>query len=107
MNLNEKSGYFHEMPGWNQSCAVTGAVLADLPLLSRMDSDPDSLHLLDAVETGDPALDLVPRRIADEPDRPSSRYWIERFAIRAESVIDNTLDRLADLKGPADDLPRL
>ena len=30
--LNEESGYFHQVPGWDLNCAVTGAVLAELSL---------------------------------------------------------------------------
>ena len=98
MLLNEETGYFHQVPGWNLNCAVIGAVLAELSLLSRIDTDPDSLLLVDATETGDPALDLILKRIADEPDQRNTQYWIERLSVRAEAVIDSTLDRLVDLK---------
>ena len=30
MLLNEHSGYFHQVPGWQLNCAVVGAVLAEL-----------------------------------------------------------------------------
>ena len=39
MLLNEQSGYFHQVPGWDLNCAVLGAVLAELSLLSRIDTD--------------------------------------------------------------------
>ena len=98
MLLNEQSGYFHQVPGWDLNCAVLGAVLAELSLLSRIDTDMESLFLVDGTETGNPALDLVLREIADEPDqRKSAQYWIERLALHAESVIDFILDRLVDL----------
>ncbi len=98
MLLNEETGYFHQVQGWNLNCAVIGAVLAELSLLSRIDTDPDSLLLVDATETGDPALDLILKRIADEPDQRNAQYWIERLSVRADTVIDSTLDRLVDLK---------
>ena len=98
MLLNEETGYFHQVPGWNLNCAVIGAVLSELSLLSRVDTDPDSLVLVDATETGDPALDLILKRIADEPNQRNARYWIERLSVRAEAVIDSTLDHLVDLK---------
>ena len=28
MLLNEESGYFHQVPGWDLNCAVVSAVLA-------------------------------------------------------------------------------
>ena len=96
--LNEETGYFHQVPGWNLNCAVVGAVLAELSLLSRIDTDMESLILVDQTETGDPALDSILQEIASEPVQRNAQYWIERLASRAELVIDLTLDRLVNLK---------
>ena len=97
MLLNEQNGYFHQVPGWDLNCAVTGAVLAELSLLGRIDTDLDSLILVDAAETGDPVLDPVLAQIAAEPAQRDAVYWIERLAGRAEGIIDQTLDRLVGL----------
>jgi len=96
--LNEESGYFRQVPGWNLNCAVIGGVLGELSLLSRIDTDMDSLILLDRTKTGDPALDPILEEIAAEPVQRNARYWIERLAPRADSIIDLTLERLVDLK---------
>ena len=98
MLLNEETGYFHQVHGWKLNCAVVGAVLAELSLLSRIDTDMESLHLVDPTETGNPALDPILKAIADEPVRRNAQYWIERLAVQAESIIDSTLDRLVDLE---------
>ena len=98
MLLNEENGYFHQVPGWNLNCAVVGAALAELSLKSRIDTDMDSLFLLDRTETGDPALDPILKEIAGEPVQRNAQYWVERLAPHAESIIDITLDRLVDLK---------
>ncbi len=98
MLLNEETGYFHQVPGWDLNCAVVGAVLAELSLLSRIDTDMESLILVDQTETGDPALDPILQEIASEPVQRNTQYWIERLASRAELVIDSTLDRLVNLK---------
>ena len=98
MLLNGESGYFHQVPGWDLNCAVIGAVLAELSLVSRIDTDRRSLILLDRTAVGDPALDSVLKEIAEEPVQQNARYWIERLAPRADSIIDLTLDRLVDLK---------
>ena len=96
--LNEESGYFRQVPGWNLNCAIVGAALAELSLMARIDTDMDSLILLDGTATGDPALDPVLYRIASEPVQRNAQYWIERLAPQAESIIDMTLERLCDLK---------
>ena len=98
MLLNEESGYFHQVPGWDLNCTVAGAVLAELSLMGRIDTDMESLFLVDRTDTGDPALDPILEEVAGEPGRHNTRYWIERLAPRAESVVDLTLDRLVDLK---------
>ena len=97
MLLNEENGYFHQVPGWDLNCAFAGAVLAELSLLSRIDSDIESLFLLDRRETGNPILDSTLREIAAEPGRRSAQYWIERLAPQAEEVIDLTLERLVEM----------
>ncbi len=98
MLLNEETGYFHQVPGWHLNCAVVGAVLAELSLRSRIDTDMESLFLVDESETGNPALDLILKEIAAESGQRNAQYWIERLAPRAESIIDSVLDRLVDLK---------
>ncbi len=97
MLLNEETGYFHQVPGWHLNCAVAGAVLAELSLRSRIDTDMESLFLVDATETGNPALDPILKEIADAPRQHNAQYWIERLAPRAESIIDSVLDRLVGL----------
>ena len=98
MLLNEETGYFHQVPGWDLNCAVIGAVLAELSLRTLIDTDEESLFLVDEAETGNPVLDLVLKEIAAEPVQRNTQYWIERLAPRAESIIDLVLDRLVDLK---------
>ena len=98
MLLNEENGYFYQVPGWTLNCVVVGAVLAELSLLSRIDTDLEALFLIDGSETGDPALDTVLKEIADEPAQRNAQYWIERLAPRAESIIDSSLDRLVALE---------
>ena len=96
--LNEENGYFHQVPGWDLNCAVAGAVLAELSIQNRIDTDLDSLFLVDPTVTGHPALDPILEEIAKESAQHNTQYWIERLAHLAESVIDSTLDRLVDLR---------
>ena len=96
--LNEESGYFRQVPGWNLNCAVIGAALAELSLIYRIDTDLESLTLLDKSRTGDPALDPILAEIALQPGQRNAQFWIERLAPQADAIIDTTLDRLVDQK---------
>ena len=97
MLLNEESGYFHQVPGWSLNCTVIGAVLAELPLRLRIDTDMEFLFLNDNTPTGLPPLDSILAEIADEPEQHGTQYWIERLAPRAETVVDLVLNDLVDL----------
>ncbi len=92
--LDEESGYFRQVPGWNLNCAVAGAVLGELSLLGCIDTDLESLTLLDATDTGRPLLDPILREIATETESHDARYWVERLAPHAEAVIPQALDGL-------------
>ena len=98
MLLDDESGYFHQVPGWQLNCAVVGGVLAELSFWSRLDSDLESLFVVDRTETGDPVLDPILKEVVDEPGQHNARYWIERLAPLAESVIELTLARLVERK---------
>ena len=94
MLLNEESGYFRQVPGWKLNCSIVGAALAELSLIGRIDTDLESLILLDSTPTGDPALDSVLEEIAADSAAHNAQFWIERLAGQAESIIDQSLDRL-------------
>ncbi len=94
MILNEQTGYFYQVGGWTLNCAIIGAVLADLSLKSRIDTDLLSLQVLDSTMTDEPVLDLCLKEIVNSDDQRGTRFWIERLAVHAEEIIDTTLDRL-------------
>lgn len=95
--LNNQTGYFHQVPGWNLNCAVAGAVLAELSLRSRIDTDLETLTLLDGTPTGDPTADPILEEIAAEAEPHDAQFWVERLAARAEEIIDRMLDRLVEI----------
>ena len=92
--LDEESGYFRQVPGWNLNCAMAGAALGELSLRGRIDTDLESLTLLDATDTGRPLLDPILREIATETEPHDARYWVERLAPQSEAMIPQALDQL-------------
>jgi hypothetical protein len=97
MLLNEESGHFHQVPGWALNCSIAGAALAELSLIGRIDTDMESLHLLDATPTGHEALDPILEAIAEDSSDHSAQYWVETLAPSAESILDVALERLAEM----------
>ena len=84
--LDENTGYFAPIPEWKMSCALAGGVLMDLALENRIDSDLETLMLVDATPTGDELLDPVLEEIAGDTHRHSPQYWVERIAARPGRV---------------------
>ncbi len=98
MILNEQTGYFYQLEGWNLNCVIVGAVLADLALKSRIDSDEQSLILLSETKTGNPILDPCLETIAAHSGpQKDTRYWIEQLTVHSETIISDTLKSLVDL----------
>ncbi len=73
--------------------AVAGAVIMELGLLGRLDSDPDRLYLATPAPTGDALLDDVLVRVAGDPAR-DSRWWMAALAREAGALRKAFLDRL-------------
>ena len=94
--LNEESGYLEQVSGWNLSCVLAGAVLADLAFESRIDTDLESLTLLDDTPVGDALLDPVLAMIAGGKERQPVQYWVEKAAGMSDEILDATLERLVD-----------
>ena len=73
---------------------LAGAVLAALALEDRIDTDLESLILLDAAPTGDELLDPVLAEIAADSAIRNAEYWIEKTVLRSDDVLELVLDRL-------------
>ncbi len=94
--LNERTGYLEMVPGWDFSCVMAGAVIADLALEDRIDTDLDALYLVDPSPTGDDLLDPTLNEIAESRETRDTQYWIERNTARSEEIVSATLDRLVE-----------
>ena len=94
--LNEQTGYLEMVPGWDFSCVMAGAVIADLALEHRIDTDLEALHLMDPTPTGDRLLDPTLKEISETDEALETQYWIERNTARREEIVTLTLQRLVD-----------
>ncbi len=94
MLLNEETGYFHHVEGWELHCVVVGAALAELSLIARIDMDEQTLFVVDTKATGNDVLDMILTQISESSFQRNVAYWIERFSIDSHLVIDMTLEEL-------------
>ena len=94
--LNDEDGGFVRVPGWSLQCAYAGAVLMDLALENRIDTDLSKLVLIDPTPVGDDLLDPVLARIAQTMETHDARHWVEQIADSAEPIRERALDRLVE-----------
>ena len=78
--LDDKSGEFVPVPAWSRKCALAGAVLMDLALRGRIDTDLRTLVVVDRSPVGDDLLDPVLATIVAEEATHDARHWVERVA---------------------------
>jgi Golgi phosphoprotein 3 len=74
--------------------AIAGGLLMELALRGRIDTDLQSLFLVDAAPVGDELLDLVLREVAAAPVPKPSTWWIEQLGSRQGGWLDQILARL-------------
>lgn len=94
--LLRDDGRFVRTPNWSMDYAVAGAVLMDLAMENRIDTDLDNLILLDSTPLGDDLLDPTLAEIA-EGDQRDTRYWVEHTAEQAAVIRENAITRLVDI----------
>ena len=93
--LNDDDGRFVRLPNVSLDYALAGGVLMDLALENRIDTDLDSLILIDETPTGDSLLDETLADIA-EVGGNDARFWVERTAVKGEALREEALRRLID-----------
>ena len=93
--LDDESGEFVPAPAWSRQCALAGAVLMDLALANRIDTDLQKLVVVDPSPTGDDLLDPVLATIVETVEVQDARSWVERLAGEQSGRIqDQALARL-------------
>ena len=92
--LRDDTGFLAAVPEWRMSCALVGAVLLDLSFKGRIDTDLDTLQVVDPTPTGDALLDPTLAAIVREDAAHGPRFWIERLAQQADEINEMVFDRL-------------
>ena len=94
--LNDEDGEFVRVPGWSMQCAFAGAVLMDLALENRIDTDLKRLVLIDPTPVGDDMLDPTLALIARSTETHDARHWVDHLADGAEEIREQSLARLVE-----------
>ena len=101
--LDDATGDFRDLPPGGMGVALGGAMLMDLALADRIDSDLKRLFAVSLEPTGDEVLDGVLAEIArkdgaeatgEEAPDWGTFLWVEELARRVDAYRDRLLDRL-------------
>ena len=92
--LDDEGGEFLHVSDWSLRCALAGAVLMDLALENRIDTDLKQLVLVDATPVGDDLLDPTLARIAAATETRDAAHWVHQTARPADQIRERALERL-------------
>ena len=92
--IRDEDGALSRAPEWLVRYALGGAVLMDLALENRIDTDTERLFLIDSAPVGDPLLDPMLVEIAEAGRPHDALYWVEHATHRADEIREIALTRL-------------
>ncbi len=95
--VNKVSGQLAPVPERSMRCAVAGAVLMDLALEGRIDTDLQHLFVVDPSPVNDDLLDPALAMIVGGAGSDTA-HWVERLAepSRADPIRERSLERLVE-----------
>ena len=94
--LDDRTGRPVGLPPPAADFAIAGAVLMELSLLGRIDTDPTQLNVTGTQTTGDAVLDRAMELMAASPAPRDSRYWIGELGGQGEAFRATLLARLVN-----------
>jgi golgi phosphoprotein 3 len=92
--LDDDKGTIRPACAGGANIAIAGGMLMELALLGRIDTDLTSLFIVDPKPVGDELLDDALRKVAAEPEKRSSTWWIERLGLHSGDLSKGVLERL-------------
>ena len=94
--LDDGDGTFVELPRHSLEFALAGAVLMDLALEGRIDTDPQRLFVVNTEPIDDDLLAPTLNRIAQSMVTHDARHWIREIASGADEIREQALARLIE-----------
>lgn len=92
--LDDKGREFADIPMLSFKYALAGAVLMDLALAGRIDTDAERLFVTDPTPLGDDLLDPTLARIVESTETYDTRHWVEQISAQAVQIRERSLARL-------------
>ena len=94
--LDDKGREFADIPMLSFKYALAGAVLMDLAIEGRIDTDETHLFVTDPTPLEDDLLDPSLVRIVESTETHDTRYWVEQVSAQAVEIRERSLARLVE-----------
>ena len=94
--LDDKGREFADIPMLSFKYALAGAVLMDLAIEGRIDTDETHLFVTDKTPLEDDLLDPSLVRIVESTETHDTRYWVEQVSAQAVEIRERSLARLVE-----------
>lgn len=92
--LDDEKGKFYSMPFMTLEYALVGAILMELALKNRLETDQEHLIIVNDAPTGDALFDKVLQIISQEPKTLNAKFWIREISKAIPNLKDILLERL-------------
>jgi len=96
LSLDDKTGAHLPLMPESLGYGLAGAVLADLEMAGRINTDTDKLAVINPQPIGNPLLDPWLQRIVDQERPHPAAYWLSVFAEEKSAIETATLDHLIE-----------
>ena len=94
--LRDDDGALSRAPEWSVRYALGGAVLMDLALEHRIDTDAQGLFVIDSTPVGDHLLDSMLAEITRANRTYDALHWVRHATRHADEIRNTSLERLID-----------
>ena len=92
--VDERNGNLRSTREFGTAYALVGAVFFDLALARKIDTDTETIHIIDRTPTGHPTIDRVLAQMSERPDLRTVRDWIEELFIQHDDLEGQALGSL-------------
>jgi len=96
LGLDDKKGIFLPMSLMSFESALAGAILMELALENKIDTDLEHLILIDDEKTGDPIYDEVLKMIREHSKEENALYWVKEIRNRFSNLREVLTKRLIE-----------
>lgn len=94
--VDERTGNLRSTREFGTAYALVGAVFFDLALARKIDTDTETIQIIDSTPTGNPTMDRVLAAMGQKPDLTSVRQWIEEIFLHRRDLEGEALHRLIE-----------